>query len=496
MNFSVIFRSIGTLLLLLAVAMGACLGLGALLPAGAGHNDALELGGWQIAIAITVTSGGLLLLLARFVKTGGGIQRVMSHKEAIALVGIAWLVSSIHAALPYIFCQPALPLDKALFEAISGLTTTGATVITDLECLPKTLLLWRSMTQWLGGMGILAMFVMLLSGIGASGRMMFGAESSLHSADLTLSNLRQTTRSLWSLYISLTVVCVMGLLALGLTPFQAINHGMTTTATGGFGTENDSISGSEFTAAVKIWMIAFMLICAISFPLYLVIIKRRSLANLKRHEETWWFLAIVGIACVLLVIVRGIAGTDEGVIDVIFNVVSISTSTGFSAGNYDGWPLLGKQVILALMVFGGCSGSTAGGLKISRLILWIRFSRSELTRAFRPQMVQHPTINTRPVPDGTLGQLFVVLTAASFFLVAGSLAIRLFEPDISTFGCVSAVASSLSNVGPAFAEFGPTKNFADLSTASTLTLPVLMILGRLEYIAILVLFSRKLWRRY
>jgi trk system potassium uptake protein TrkH len=493
----VIFRSVGILLLLLAAAMVVSVGLGAVLPAGDTHNVALELTGWKIAIGITLSSGGLLLLLSRYIKRDRAKRGVMLRKEAIALVGIAWLVCSTHAALPYIFCEPTLPLDKALFEAVSGLTTTGATVFTDIEAVPKTILLWRSATQWLGGMGILAMFVLLLSGIGASGRMMFGAESSLHSADLTLSNLRQTTRSLWALYISFTAVCAIGLFCLGLAPFEALNHAMTTTATGGFGTENDSIAGPEFTDAIKIWLVLFMLICGISFPLYLILLRRRRFEDLKNHEETWWFLGIITAASVVIILGHSLWAINESTVDIIFDVVSIATTTGYVVGDYNTWGLGGKEVIFALMVIGGCSGSTSGGLKVSRLILWLRFCRSELTRAFRPKMVQRPTLNKRPVPEGTLGQLFVVLTCASFVLVAGSLFIHFIEGhSVTNVGCVSAVASCLCNIGPAFAEFGPTKNFANLSTPSTLFLPVLMILGRLEYIAVLVLFSRKLWRKY
>jgi trk system potassium uptake protein TrkH len=323
---------------------------------------------------------------------------------------------------------------------------------------------------------------------------MLGAESSTHSADLSVASMRQTMRSLWLLYAALTVICAVGMWALGLSPFQAVNHAMTTTATGGFGTENDS--ADSFNTPLKIWIIVFMITCGISFPLYITLIKTRALDALKRHEETWVFLTIIVSSCVFVVIEHTVQQFDAKDIDIVFNLVSIITTTGYSSGDYDTWPLLGKEVILLMMVVGGCAGSTSGGLKVSRFILWIKFARIELTRAFRPRLVMRQTLNGRPVPEGALGQLFVVLSMATFVFVAGSLLMHLFEPEASNVGCLAAVISAIGNIGPSFAEYGPTQTYASLSTPSTLMLPCIMILGRLEFVAVLVLFSRKLWRKY
>jgi trk system potassium uptake protein TrkH len=493
MNRHLVLKSVAILLLLLAVTMGAALGLGSVLPHVEGRNEAIELRGWIIAISITLFSSTVLFVAARRGKKRAAGDSML-RKEAIAVVGIAWLACTLHAALPYIFCEPSLAPDKAFFESVSGLTTTGATMFADIEALPRTLLLWRSATQWLGGIGILAMFTLVLSSIGATGKTMFGAESSLHSSDLSVANMRQTMRSLWLVYGSLTAVCALGLWSLGLNPFQALNHALTTTATGGFSTENDS--ADSFSVPVKLWIILFMLICGVSFPLYITMIRTRSLDPLKRHEETWVYLAIVVASSLFVVVEHAIQGFSASDVDIVFNLVSIITTTGYASGDYDQWPLLGKEVILLMMVIGGCSGSTSGGLKVSRFILWLKFARIELTRAFRPRVVMRQTLNGKPIPDGALGQLFVVISMATFCFVAGSLLMHVFEPNSSSVGCLAAVISSIGNIGPAFGEYGPTKNFSSLSTPSTLMLPCLMILGRLEFVAVLVLFSRKLWRKY
>ncbi len=392
MNPRILSRSIGILLLLLASAMGACLLLGFWLPVNTDHNPEAEVSGWLTSLAATATTGAALFLVGRRHEQ----QQIMIRKEAIAMVGISWIACSFFASLPYQICPPHLAFDRALFESVSGLTTTGATVFAEIESLPKTILLWRSVTQWLGGMGILGMFVLVLSGIGANGKTLFGTESSTHSTDLSVANVRQTTRSLWFFYFALTGIAALGMGLLGMSPFQAINHALTSTSTGGFGTENDSIAGAGFGAPLKVWIIVIMLLSGVSFPLYIALIKRREFRILKQHEETWWYLGLLLIASIALIVINATAHGGESTVNIVFNAVSIMTSTGFVVGDYDSWPLIGGEIIVILMVIGGCSGSTAGGLKVSRLILWLRLMRIELIRAFRPKLVLPLKLNGVP----------------------------------------------------------------------------------------------------
>ncbi len=412
---------------------------------------------------------------------------------------MGWLTCSVFAALPYLFCTPGLALPEALFESVSGLTTTGASVFDDLAVLPETILLWRSFTQWIGGIGILAMFVLVLSGLAANGRSLFLGESSAHVREIADTTMRNTVRSIWSLYIVLTAICATGLWIFGMTPFQALNHAMTTVSTGGFGTEPDSLN--SFGTPILVWITVFMLLCGISFPLLISLIGgKRDWRRLKSHEETWWYLAMMVAASIALIIDRAAAAdwslADGEVLESLFNAAAIATTTGFVVGDYDTWPFLAEGVILGLMIIGGCAGSTAGGLKVSRVILWFKTLRIEIRRAYRPTESIPLSLNGRPVMDGTRGQLLIILSSAAAVIAIGSYILIALEPGKSIDGCVSAVISSLSNIGPAFNEFGPSRNFADLSPPSLVLLSLLMLIGRLEYIAVFVLCSRMLWRKY
>jgi trk system potassium uptake protein TrkH len=494
MNFRLVLKNLGILMLLLTCAMGVCVGLGYLVPVGPGHNSEISLRGWVISMGITGFFSMAFLYLGRKVSASSMLRR-----DALGIVGISWIVCSLFASLPYIFCEPGLSAAEAYFETVSGLTTTGASAFAELEGLPKTVLLWRSLTQWLGGMGILAMFVLIASSAGAGSKNLFRAESSMISTDFVGITMQQTARWLWMLYIAITLVCIAGLWAMELTIFQAINYAMATVSTGGFGTENESVS--EFGNGVRIWLTIFMFICGISFPLFVAMIRRRSLSVLKNHEEAKTYFVLLLLAFVGAMVSRTVAGDYgdswfDAAVETVFNLVSVSTTTGFGAGDYDSWPMITKGIILVLMLIGGCAGSTAGGIKVSRVILWFRLLRAEIQRSYRPNLVKNLKLNGRIVPEGTRGQLFVILTSAAACIALGSFLMAAFEPNLSTDGCVSAVISSISNVGPGFSEFGPTMNFSGLSVPTYTLLSGLMILGRLEYIAVLVLLSRYLWKRY
>ncbi len=497
MNTRLVSRSLGILLLLLAVAMVACFVAGSLLPtASEEHSRDTGLVGWLIAVGATLLGGGVLVYIGR----GMGNERIL-RKDAIGIVGLAWFVCSLFAALPYGLCEPRLSATEALFEGVSGLTTTGATVITDLQSLPKTILLWRSLTQWLGGMGILAMFVLVLSSLGASGLTLFRTETSAHGQDLAGATLRHMAQWLWMLYVFLTLICGVGMWLLGMSAFQAINHAMTTVATAGFGTENASFGAPGFGLGLKLWTILFMFLSGISLPLYVAMLRKRSVRLLKQHEETWVFIGILAVLVSLIMAIRLSSGdfSDgelEETVNTLFNVVSILTTTGYASSDYDLWPPLAKALILGAMIVGGCAGSTAGGLKVSRMLLWLRLLRMEIRRIYRPNEVVLLKLNGHQVPAAARGQTFIILTTAMAITAFSSGLLLALEPDQSAMGCVSAVVACLMNIGPAFAEFGPSKNFAGLSTTSNLLLPVLMIVGRLEYLAVLALFSKNLWRRY
>lgn len=493
-NIGIFLRSLGTMVLLLGIAMVVSVSLSAMVPAGDLHETGLDLKGWAISLSIAVVFGAGLwsrgMIMARRSKRAVAMRR----REAMALVGAGWFVCSAVAALPYYFCAPGVPYDFAYFEGASGLTTTGSTVFVDLGELPKSILMWRSVTQWVGGMGILAMFVVVLSGMTSSSKTLIGAESSLSNSDL--ASLRQTMRRLWLLYFGFTVLCGVGLWLMGFSPFQAVNHALTALSTGGFGTEDASAAGDPFGSGSKIWLIFFMLIGAMSFPLYLSLVKRKWSDLRSRFEEVGWFLGLVVLGSVILLVERFSGGSEIGPVDVVFNVVSAATSTGYVSTDFGQWSRLGIGLLLLFVVIGGCSGSTAGGLKVSRILLWVRFLKAGLHRTFRPRLVEPVRLNGRKVGDDTGEQLFLVLSLFGFFLMTGTFALQLMEPDQSLLGSLSAILSCLGNFGPALAEMGMFDSFAMVGTPTKLMFSALMILGRLEYVALLVLFSRQLWKRY
>ncbi len=482
------------MILLVGIAMLGCLALSYLVPIDDGHNPALDLGGWAISVAITLALGLICYFGGMLRARGQKSPQVMRQREAMTLVGIGWAVCSLVASLPYLFCEPHLPLSSAIFEGVSGLTTTGATIFTEIEELPKSILLWRSVTQWVGGMGILAMFVVVLSGMGVSSKTLIGAESSLSNSDI--ASLQQAMRQYWLIYLTFTLFGGLGLYFLGLTPFQAVNHILTTVSTGGFGTRNDSIAGDEFTTPIKSLLILLMTMGAISFPFYLAIIKRKTRNFRQRYEEIWWYLGLLVLATGILFVAQFAEHFQADAVDVVFNVVSLSTSTGYVSADFEQWGDITIGVMLILMIIGGCSGSTSGGLKLSRIILWFRYVRAGLKQTFRPKVVMPIKMNGRPVPDSALAQLLLVITLFGFFAISGAILFRILEHHHSALGTLSLIISLLGNTGPAFAEMGPTESFGELSSASKILCSGIMILGRLEYVAVLILFSRALWKRY
>ncbi len=492
MNLNVIIRSLGILVMLLGVGMGACLLLGEIVIVDREHAARVDYNGWTQAILITVLSGLFAYGFGKWKLKGQSDKRIL-RREAITVVGLGWMVCSLFAALPHYLCVSGTTYTQAVFEACSGFTTTGSSIFPSVEHLPKTTLLWRSITQWMGGMGILGAFLLIFSGE-ARGKTLLSFESSIHGADLSSTDLRTAMRKLWQVYSFLTVVCILGLWAMDMNLFQAINHAMAATSTGGFGTENSSIT--DFSNATKWWLILFMALCGISFPLYIAMWTKRSFTVIKRHEETRWYLIIIMVASIILMIDHQVGDCKSCFVDNVFNVVTILTTTGFVVGDYETWPLMSQQVIMLLMVIGGCSGSTAGGLKVSRIMLWLRSMKNEIIRGFRPNVVLKLEMNGKAVQPEVVRSVYVVMAIAVFFFVTGSMAVSLLEPKMSAVGCASAVLSCMCNIGPAFAELGPTDSFGYLSSPTLGVLAGLMILGRLEFIAVLVLFSRRLWRKY
>lgn len=532
MNFRLLAKVLGLLLTLESVAMAACGTFAAL--------DFVEPEGSAtvplfVASGLTFTAGILLVIF------GIGKHERIPRREGVMIVGLGWVLSGIFGSIPFILCEPGLSIEAALFEAVSGFTTTGSTVIADLTEWPRGILLWRSVTQWLGGLGILVLFVAILSTLGGGAKSLFRNESSFESGEAATARIRDTAITLWKVYLTLTVVCILGLKGLGLTWFNAVAHAFTTVATGGFSPHNESIgyySSWSNGVWIELWIELFMLLGSVSFLIY-VVLMRRNWGRLKREEEAKWYLtlAALGIAGVWLVGVWG-GGHDSGetLRDATFTVISIVSTTGYVTSDYELWPVGTHFIILALMLIGGCAGSTAGGMKVSRLILLIRLAYHEIVRAFRPNQVLRMQVNGNPIDDTARAQTVLFVALFALMALGAMVVVAILEtrpppgeelpvgggsgapvgevqpaagPGPAPAGAdqgaeerfdfestVAAVLATFGNIGPGFGSVGPHDNFAHLRPATHFFLALLMVLGRLELYAVLVLFVPSAWKKY
>jgi trk system potassium uptake protein TrkH len=488
MDYRQLSRSLGMLLLLVAASMVACLAY-AVYDNEANYAADRALG---LSALITLAAGGLLVLLGR----GGGHE--IFRREAIAIVGLGWILSTLFGALPYVFAEPALSPAAAIFESASGFTTTGASAIKDVEIMPRGILLWRATTQWLGGMGILVLFVAVLSMAGGGSKSLFRRESSAKFSEGFSSSMKETAIRLWQIYVGLSAVCALGLIVLGMPVFDSVCHTFATLSTGGFSTKNLSIAYYK-SPAIEWWIILFMLIGAISFMLYAWLLARRW-SKWKQDEETRFYLgllAVVGIAVTASLLHHANAPDFATALrNAVFQVVSISSTTGFVTDDYDKWSDFARILIVAVMFVGGCAGSTAGGIKVGRLMVFFKNFRRQLIHTFRPGQIVPVRINGVPLGDSYLAEVGLFLALVGFIVALGSLAMAALEPSFDLVSSFGAVIATLFNTGPGLGAVGPTLTYADLGAPTHILLSLLMIMGRLEILAMLALFVPQLWRRY
>ncbi|BDS08618.1 membrane protein [Oceaniferula spumae] len=501
MNFRILAKFLGALLLLESFAMASC-GIFAWWDTVAGDElarDALFLSAAVVAI------GGALLMVCGI----GKIDRV-PRREGIVVVGLGWVLCGLAGSLPYILGEPRLEFSDALFESVSGFTTTGSSVISadpatgrDIASWPRGILMWRSVTQWLGGMGILVLFVAILSYLGMGSKSLFRNESSFQTGEVSTARIRDTALILWKVYVCITAVCTIGLKAMGMTSYNAISHAFTVVSTGGFSPHNESVGyysnwGNGWL--IELWLSLFMVICSVSFLVWVVLLRKRW-SRLRSEEEGRLFVVLcLGGAVVMAC---GVASSQD--IDFFtafrqcwFTVTSVASTTGFGTVDYTAWPGFTLVLIAMIMLLGGCSGSTAGGIKVSRLIVFLKTARFEIVKAFRPNQVFRMHVNGNALDGEERSQTVVFVALYAFITIASCFVVALFEAGndmdmLTSFGCVVA---TLSNIGPGFGDVGPSSNFGHLLPVTKVFLSLLMILGRLELYAILVLFIPSLWKKY
>ncbi|HAO96967.1 MAG: hypothetical protein CMP26_14185 [Roseibacillus sp.] len=493
MNFRVMARVLGVLFTLESVAMLVC-GLFAYLdPHDAGSRGLMPL---LVAAGVSCLLGLILIL------SGGKLSNRIPRREGILIVGLGWVFSAVLGSIPFVIGEPNLSPAAALFESVSGFTTTGATVISDLTEWPRAILLWRSVMQWLGGLGILVLFVALLSGSGGA-KFLFRNESSFQSEQASTARIHDTALNFLIVYVALTAVCLLGLKGLGLGWFDAVAHSFTTVATGGFSPHNESIAYfSNFANGllIEIWIAIFMFLGSTSFLVY-VVIKSGRWKELRRLEEVRWYflLVVMGILAAWAVgTMGGGMGALEALRGAVFTIVSIASTTGYVTANYEQWPVATYFIILALMLVGGCAGSTSGGLKVSRLILLIRAAWQEVVKAFRPNQIMAMRVNGNQIDDVARAQTVLFIAIFALMSLGSMVVVAVIETSqgIDFATTVSAVLATFGNIGPGYGDVGPTDNYGQFQPSTQLFLSLLMIMGRLELYAILVFFVPAVWKKY
>jgi len=444
------------------------------------------------AILVTAVVGGALYWY--FLPSRGGELSII---ENFIVVSLAWFVAGFFGALPYhfygVFNGSFL---QAFFESVSGFTTTGSTLIEDIEILPRGLLLWRQFTQWLGGMGIIVLFLAVLPRFGFRSMTMFKAEIPGPVAERVVPRVVETARRLWLIYVAFTLALAILLMLAGISFYDAIAHALTTMPTGGFSPYNASIAAFDNPAA-EVIIIFFMLFAGINFAIYFRVIRGEF--NVLKNPELRFYLAVILVG-ICLVTINTLEDAGNCLVLALrqsaFQVVSITTTTGYATADFDGWHNFSRLFLLTAMFVGGCGGSTGGAMKQVRWMLMFKYAFRELYRVIHPSAVSSVKLGKQFVNEEVLRSVMGFGFLYLFLAIGSTLLMALMGLDTET--AFSAVAATLGNVGPGLGGVGPVETYQSIPPAGQLLLPVLMVVGRLEIFTVLVIFlpeSRRIWTR-
>ncbi len=480
MNRKMVFYTIGRILLL----EGAVLALP--LAVSVYYWD-----GGQLPLLLTIAlSLGLGLL---FIKVFRPDSQVIYAREGFLITALAWVIVSALGALPFVLSGEIPCFVDAFFETVSGFTTTGASILTDVEVMSRSMLFWRSFTHWIGGMGVLVLMVAVMPNLSGRTIHILRAEMPGPTMGKLSPKLGDTAKLLYLLYIALTVLEFLLLVAGGMPLFDSAVHTFGTAGTGGFGIKADSLAG--YSPYLQ-WVIAvFMMLFGINFNLFFLLIMRRFRAAF-RSEELWTYVGIVLVATGLICwnIRPLFPSFSESLRHAFFQVTTISSTTGYSTANFDTWPTLSRMLLVLLMFIGACAGSTAGGLKVSRLVLLFKTFRREIRHLLHPRAVTSVRFEGRPVDSSTLISvstyfaIYVGLFVAFWFLLS-------FQPGFDGVSNFTAVAACYNNIGPGLNLVGPAASYAGYSPVCKVLLSFAMLFGRLEIYPMLISLSPGIWRK-
>jgi len=480
MNYAIVFRLLSYILLCESALL--------MLPAATSaiYGEWSVLGAFLITAALCVVFG-LLLRLAK------PTSKVFYMREGFATTALSWIVISIMGAVPFVLtgCIPD-PID-ALFETVSGFTTTGASILPAVEGLPRGILLWRSFTHWIGGMGVLVFLLTLLPLTGGSHVNLMKAESPGPQVDKLVPKVQSTAKLLYGIYLALTLAQLVFLMAGGMPLFESLLTAFGTAGTGGFGFKNDSFA--QFSPYIQWVVTIFMILFGVNFNFYFLLLLRRFRRAVSSEEvRAYLGIILVSIGIITLNIRSMYSGLGEALRHAAFQVGSIITTTGFSSCDFDLWPTLSKQLLVLLMFVGACAGSTGGGMKVSRILIFRKTVGKELKQAMHPQVVAPVRMDGKLLSHETIRTTNVYLCAYLFILVVSIMLISLDGFDMVTN--FTAVAATLNNIGPGLSQVGPMMNFAGFSNPAKLVLIFDMLAGRLELFPMLVLFLPSAWRKF
>lgn len=418
---------------------------------------------------------------------------VLSNKDSIVIVAGCWFMACIAGTLPYLLHGSFIFVD-AFFESVSGFTTTGATILGDIEALPKGLLMWRALTHWLGGMGIIVLTLAILPMLGMGGMQLYKAEVTGPQIDKIMPRIRDTAFYLWLVYFFFTIVLAILLLLGGMDWFNALAHTFSTVATGGFSTQNASIT--YYSPYIQWVILIFMFICGINFTLHYKMLFTGKIEPFFKNSELKVYTTIVLLAsaCVTFILWQAspIKDFEYFLRTSLFQIISIATSTGFATANYELWSYFTQSIFLFVMIMGACAGSTGGGMKVMRFIILYKLAKKELARVLHPRAVSDIKHESKSLSQDILSGVAAFLIIYLIIVFFGGLFITAFGHDMVT--SFSASISAFSNTGPGFGEINPSKNFAFFEAPVKYLLCIIMLIGRLEIFTIILLFLPSFWR--
>lgn len=480
-NFQPISNVLGALLVFVSIIMLGCV------PVSWYMQDHMVFAFVQSALVTFLIGAGLWSYKFRS-------SAEINKREGYIIVCASWVALAILGSLPFIFSHHINSFADAFFETVSGITTTGATIITDIEIVDPSILLWRSLTQWIGGMGIIVLTVALFPLLGIAGIELFVAEAPGPTSDKIHPRIKDTARTLWFIYLGLTGLLFVLLKIEGMSWFDAFNHALTTMATGGFSTKNASVAAFQ-SPVIEYTIIVFMFLAGTNYSIIYFGLRGRFM-KIWNNEEWRMYMIVTGLAVVLLTI--GLynssldMGWEESFRAVLFQVVSIITTTGFVTYDYMSWGHAFGLIFFILLFVGACAGSTSGGIKLIRHLVFMRNSILEFKRILHPRGLIRLKINKVLVAPRILTHILVFLLAYMFLFIAGAVSLALLGVDF--LSAIGASATCLGNVGPGIGTVGPVNNFAHLPDMAKYILSFLMICGRLEIFTVLVLFTPYFWR--